>query len=303
MPCPRFLAAADLADAVLLDNQQTSPQALSVPPAVGSGLCMDASGFFQAARCGSTDSDVGYYTTAFRFLVKHRNKSPPQRTSSPSIYRWEKLGFITFHPSPKFFTILCLDVGDGARAHLHQQILGSKLDVLETHPFSIHLFVLRYTLESFDRAVWSWRDVVRELETSRLHRRFATARDFDHMHEIARHLIHSTEMLTTALSVVECMINECDVVGSGSDGQALAACRRELHFVSSLMKALLHRSDALEKRMENEIALVSITIHTFSVGKIRQSAKSYTGFPHKCTARYFHCKPDRIDFSARRADH
>ena len=153
MPCPRFLAADDLADAILLDSQQTSPQALSVPPAVGSGLCMDASGFFQAARCGSTDSDAGYYTTAFRFLVKHRNNSPPQRTSSPSIYRWEKLGFITFHPSPKFFTILCLDVGDDARAHLHQQILGSKLAVLEAHPLSIHLLVLRYILQSFDRAV------------------------------------------------------------------------------------------------------------------------------------------------------
>jgi hypothetical protein len=81
-------------------------------------------------------------------------------------------------------------------------------------------------------------------------------------------------MLTTALSVVECMIYECEVVGDGSDGQALSACRRELHFVSSLMKALLHRSGALEKRMENEIALVSITIYTFSVGKIRQSANS-----------------------------
>jgi len=137
---------------------------------------------------------------------------------------------------------------------------------------------------------------VRELETSRLHRRFATTRDFDHMHEIARHLIHSTEMLTTALSVIDCMINECEIVGSGLDGQALSACQRELHFVSSLMKALLHRSGALEKRMENEIALVSITIHTFSVGKIGQSAKSYAGFSHKCTTRHLHRKPDRIDF-------
>ena len=145
--------------------------------------------------------------------------------------------------------------------------------------------------------------MVRELETSRLHRRFATARDFDHMHEIARHLIHSTEMLTTALSVVECMMNECEVTGNGSDGQASSACRRELHFVSSLMKALLHRSGALEKRMENEIALVSITTHTFSVGKIRQSAKPYAGIPCKCTTRHLHRKSDRTDVSARRADH
>jgi hypothetical protein len=257
-----------LADTILLDSQQTSPQALSVSPAIGSGLCMDASGFFQAARCGSTDSEAGYYTTAFRFLVKHRNNSPPQPASSPSIYRWEKLGFITFHPSRKFFTILCLDVGDDARAHLHQQILGSKLAVLEAHLLSIHLPVLRYTLESFDRAVWLWSDVVRELETSRLHRSFATARDFDHMHEIARHLIHSTEMLTTAVSVVEGMMKECDLIGSDSSDQASYACLRELQFVSSLMKALSHRSSALEKRMENEIALASISIYTFAIDKI-----------------------------------
>jgi hypothetical protein len=233
---------------------------------------MNASGFFHAAHCGSTDSDAGYYTTTFRFLVKHKNNTP-QRAPPASTYRWEKLGFVTLHTSPKFFTILCLDAGDDARAHLRRQILGSKRAVLEAHFFSIHLLVLGYILESFNRAVWSRRDVVRELETSRLHRRFATARDFDHMHEIARHLIHSTEMLTTALSVVECMMNECEVTSSGSDSQASSACRRELQFVSSLMKALLHRSSALEKRMENEIALVSISTHAFPFDKLRQLAK------------------------------
>jgi hypothetical protein len=222
-----------LANAVLPDGQPTSSQALNIPTAIGSDLCTNASGFFQAARCGSTDSDAGYYTTAFRFLVKHKINTPPQRASSASTYRWEKLGFVTFHPSAKFFTMLCLDIGDDARAHLHRQILRSKLAVLEAHPLSIHLLVLRYTLESFDRAVWSWRDVVRELETSRLHRKFATARDFDHMHEIARHLIHSTEMLTTALPVVECMMEECGLIGSGSSDQASSACLRELRFVSS----------------------------------------------------------------------
>lgn len=106
---------------------------------------------------------------------------------------------------------------------------------------------------------------MRELETSRLYREFATARDFDHMHEIARHLIHSTEMLTTALPVVECMMEECDLIGGGSSDQPSSACLRELRFVSSLMKALLHRSSALEKRMENEIALVSISTHAILV--------------------------------------
>lgn len=254
---------------VFPDRQQTTLRAFNISPEIRSQLCIDASGFFKAGHCDSIDSDAGIYTTAFRFLIKHRTKTLPQRASPASVYSWEKLGFATFHPSSaEFFTILCLDIGDDAQTHLRGQILAGKLSALEAHPLSIHVLLLGYILESFNRAVWSWRDVVRELEMSRLHREFATARDFDHMHEIARHLVHSTEMLTTALSVVECMMNECEVVGSGSDGQALSACRRELHFVSSLMKALLHRSSALEKRMENEIALVSISRHAFSVDEI-----------------------------------
>lgn len=247
-----------MTDAVASEDRPTSSPALSIPPAIVSDLCMDASGFFRAVHCFSTNIDHGFYTTAFRFLVKHRTESSPRRDSPTSIYEWEKLGFVTFHPCAEFFTILCLGIGGSARANLHQRILESKLSVLEAHPLSIHIFILRYTLESFDRAVWSWRDVVRELETSRQHRDFATGQDFHHMHDIARHLIHSTKMLSTALSVVECIVKECDAIDAGSCGRTSSTCLREMHFVSSLMTALLHRSSALERRMENEIALVSV---------------------------------------------
>jgi hypothetical protein len=224
---------------------------------------MSASGFFSAGQCGSTGNDAGCYTTAFRFLVKHSVNVPPQKASPASsalTYRWEKLGFVTRHPSPKSFTVFCFDIEDDAQAHIRRQILESNFAVLEAHPLSIHNLVLKYILESFDRAVWSWRDVVRDFETSRSHCGPEAARDFDHMHEIARHLIHSTEMLTTALSVVESMAKECDFVRNGAGDQATFACRRELEFVCPLIKALLHRSSALEKRMENEIALVSISL-------------------------------------------
>jgi hypothetical protein len=217
---------------VFPDRQQATLRAFNIPSAVRGDLCIDASGFFKAAHCDSSDGDAGCYTTAFRFLIKHSSKTHPRRASAASVYSWERLGFATFHPSAESFTLLCLDIGNDAQTHIRGQILAGKLSVLQAHPLSIHVLVLGYILESFNRAVWSWRDVVRELETSRLHRKSATARDFDHMHEIARHLIHSTEMLTTALSVVDCMINECEIVGSGSDGQALSACLRELHFFS-----------------------------------------------------------------------
>ena len=86
------------------------------------------------------------------------------------------------------------------------------------------------------------------------------------MHEIARHLTHSTEMLATALCTIECMMRECDSARSGAGDQAALACLRELESTCSLMKALLHRSSALEKRMGNEIALVSTPVTAASGG-------------------------------------
>jgi hypothetical protein len=189
----------------LASDGEQNPTRDSIFTAFGSDLCRNASGFFSTGHCGSTN-DTGCYTTAFRFLIKHSIKVPPPKASSTLVYRWEKLGFVTFHPSPESFTVFCVDMKDDAQVHIRQRILENNFAASGAHSLSIHILLLRYVLESFDHAVWSWRDVVRELEMSRLHRKFATARDFDHMHETARHLIHSTEMLTTAISVVECMV-------------------------------------------------------------------------------------------------
>lgn len=89
--------------------------------------------------------------------------------------------------------------------------------------------------------------------------------DFDQMHEIARHLIHSTETLSTALSVVDSMVEEHESGRSNVGGGTSSACIRELDFTMSIMKSLLHRSNALEKRMSNEIALVSSSSTAYTV--------------------------------------
>lgn len=142
---------------------------------------------------------------------------------------------------------------------------------------------------------------MREFETSRLHRRFATARDFDHMHEIARHLIHSTEMLTTALSVVECMIYECEFTGGGSDSQASSACRGEVHFISSLMKALLHRSSALKNGWKTRLRW-SMSRHTRSQSTRYEVWLSETQALH-ANAQHDTSIVSQITLTSRRAGH
>lgn len=240
-------------------NRHGSLQPLSVPSTFGNEVHTAASGFFSASHCDLADKNDDCYTTAFRFLIKHRDDVPPNEASSAPAYRWEKLGFVTFHPSPGLFTIFCFDTEAVTKSIICGHILEYKLTTAKAHPLSVHTLLLRCILHRFNDAVWTWRHATRNLERSRLHFTSETTRDFNQMHEVSRHLIHCTEMLNTALSVVGHMTKECDTTRHAVGEQATAACLRDLESTCSLMKALLNRSTALEKRMENEIALVSIS--------------------------------------------
>ena len=111
-------------------------------------------------------------------------------------------------------------------------------------------------VENLDEAIWSWRDAVRKVERNRPSADHDATENFADMHEVARHLIHCSEMLTTALSVVEDVIKECEIELRNSH-MHLSTARRDLRFVASMLKGFLHRSRTLEGRMQNEINLVS----------------------------------------------
>jgi hypothetical protein len=121
--------------------------------------------------------------------------------------------------------------------------------------------LLIHIVESFDRAVWSWRDVVRELEKTRPDHNAVAERSFEHMHETARHVIHSSEMLATAVSVAEAVIKEASVFPSLEHDLAHATILKDLEFHVSLLTSFRNRSQALERRLDNEINLASRAWH------------------------------------------
>lgn len=64
-------------------------------------------------------------------------------------------------------------------------------------------------------------------------------------------------MLHTAIVVEESMLEESGYCSPSSDCVTVAKVRRELKFHLSRLRSLLHRSQALEARLQNEISLVS----------------------------------------------
>lgn len=78
------------------------------------------------------------------------------------------------------------------------------------------------------------------------------------MHETARHVIHSTEVLETAISVIESIVKEARIRPSGACDLACSRILNDLEFCTSLLTGFCNRSQALEKRLDNEISLVSL---------------------------------------------
>ena len=79
------------------------------------------------------------------------------------------------------------------------------------------------------------------------------------MHEMARHAIHSSEMLAMAIETLTSIITERDVLSADGSTRALN-CRqtgKDLRYMSTLLKCLHLRSKALEERLRNEINLVN----------------------------------------------
>ena len=89
------------------------------------------------------------------------------------------------------------------------------------------------------------------------------------MHEIARHVIHSSETLAVAIETMASMIQEHRVFFEENPSLLSAAMKlasnetgRTFRSQSSIFKGLHLRSKALEERLQNEINLV---ITTFSL--------------------------------------
>ena len=195
--------------------------------------------------------------TAFRFLVKHNKASSSTRSDrSSTVYHWQRLSFATWQ-SAGASVLFCFALGSDMEQRMRQSLLAKKKPIRGDSPFSLHPFVLMHVVENLDEAIWSWRDTVRNAERNRPSSDHDATENFADMHEVARHLIHCSEMLTTALSVIEDIIKECESGLQGSHNVDFLTTRRDLHFVVSTLKGFLHRSRTLEGRMQNEINLIS----------------------------------------------
>lgn len=212
--------------------------------------------------------DVGT-GTCFRFLVKHCDETPDSLGSN---YTWNELGFVYHRTSSGSIVVLCLDL-----PKVMQDALKGLISMWRQipPPTVVHSCITGEVIQLYDQSVWKFRCILRSVEkvTSCQHRRTSAAVDIDllmqsrdsglakdeepnfpFLHNIARHVIHSTETLEVAVGTVVLMAAKLEVVEACD--HILSQHSLDLH--RQTLSNLRARSQALEARLRNEISLVSL---------------------------------------------
>lgn len=233
-------------------------------------MAQEASGFLGIQDPPALNGHLKSYSSFFRFLIKEPSaEQEPTADKKPS-YHWHKAGFFTSWQSSNASVILCFDPPHSLQESLSRSVTSSGATLRAEDPFAVHPIIVEEIAALFNRAVWGWRDLVRGLERNRV-----SPFDYDpqpnyaEMHEVARHVIHSTEMLEVASEVVAGMVREH---GQFFADNPSAVCYSKqagngLRYQGSMLRCMLLRSKALNERLKNEINLVSIS-QPFSSSRI-----------------------------------
>ncbi|EME79709.1 uncharacterized protein MYCFIDRAFT_81190 [Pseudocercospora fijiensis CIRAD86] len=244
-------------------------------------MALDASGFFRAAEHLNDEEELEVHESYLRLQAKqaHRVGSPEAEQLGDIKYHWDRLGFFIRWRPNKCFTAYCFD--------LPKQLKHALRTTLATSTFSAHLpatiwtLILQHAMPLFDAQVWKCRDLIRWHEKHRPIAAKTTAANrpkpqYEDFHEIARHAIHSTEMLQTALHVLDAIQKEHEIFSSAiPQPYRHREITRSLSYHRTLLQGFEGRSRALETRLANEMQLtfhLNSQFDSIATGQIAQSS-------------------------------
>ena len=144
--------------------------------------------------------------------------------------------------------------------------LKDKLSSSSTTQFDPwHETFLEATRDLYDQSVWSLRHCIRDSERSRntLSVSEDSQPDFLHLHEIARHVIHSNECLDVAIDTIERTVKDFKRRSPPDSVETLNSVGR-ISALEKDLRSIKRRSESLQERLQNEINLVSDIFGSFN---------------------------------------
>lgn len=238
------------------------------PLYIANRACTDMNGYF---GCRASYDDEGKATTCstwFRCLVKMvRKESEPKNCheDEPEYvksskarkkgYVWFEMGIFTFWDG-KICKVLCVDTPDDLPDRLKGALEKRSSPLEFSDPFAMHTDLLDQIILYYEISAWRVRDPVRKLEESR-NRLIENV--FKEMHDISRHAIHTSEILSVTIDTMtelqRCQTDIHESLPNDLKNSYKSQAKAYTNFQIQLMKSLKLRSESNQKRLENEVNL------------------------------------------------
>ncbi|KAK4497465.1 hypothetical protein PRZ48_011916 [Zasmidium cellare] len=257
-PAVLFLEAKKFKKSQNLNGTSALSAAFRIPQWLWITKDQDSNGYFYGRTLASRDQNSSKrHVSVFRFMIKYVTKVVPKKSRPiPDIsYDWHILTFVTYWEQGGVARMLCFNSPPQLKQMIEQSLGEASTEVLLAHPFAFHAIVLEHVAELYDQAIWQFRDFVRDTEKQRMTIEDPQP-DYTAMHELSRHVMHCTEVLSTALNVTDHMIEEL----ARSETQASLQTASydpgpDIRRGKSMLQFMENRSKAVEDRLKNEINL------------------------------------------------
>ncbi|CAI7605846.1 unnamed protein product [Penicillium glandicola] len=152
--------------------------------------------------------------------------------------------------------VMFLDCPD----YLVPQLRASLRTIHRSDPFSWHAFFVDEMRKLYDQAIWDLRGVVWDVEAYQAALEVFQPQ-FIMLHDLARHISHSKEVLDVALETVDSMKYQYSMLDDQHPSPDSRVqwhsqdIERQFHFASKSLRSTKFRCVSLSERLQNEINL------------------------------------------------
>ncbi|OCL13491.1 hypothetical protein AOQ84DRAFT_283021, partial [Glonium stellatum] len=186
--------------------------------------------------------------TWFRCLVKTvLEGSETTRIDRGKDYRWYEMGFFTHWDHLGHCRIFCIDTPEKLPSDLQSVLNGPPFKC--NNPFSMHIPLLDQIVRLYDDSVWRVRHPSRG----------ETTPDFSKMHEISRHAVHVSEVLSVTVETLQRMEEQQKIIHNDLspplDKTDREQAQQYMSFQIQMVKSLSLRSNSNLERLKSEVAL------------------------------------------------
>ncbi|KIW31365.1 hypothetical protein, variant 1 [Cladophialophora immunda] len=233
------------------------------PPMLWTKTCREANGYAGSARGLDKDQKTLVDTSWFQFLVKQL-RAGANTFQQEYVYEWYEMEFFMYVLSSGASVAFCIDTPPAFQNGLLEALNSGRNDPPKDAMAFLQCAVVAEVSRLYDVSVWTLRDKVRELEKIRSAARYLeSGLDFPRLHDLARHIIHTCEVLSVAADTVNTLLVDhrsssgkaCECAGASGHSPNPNCPHTEMRFWLGLLQNFGRRAKSLNERLSHEITL------------------------------------------------